>query len=69
MGLSPSGNGKSPESIRELDSVGNALCDVPRGSAIKRNGTEVAGYSDSPCFEFPDTPSYLFTDPKTVKHT
>ncbi len=43
------------EGVRELDSVGNALCGVPMGLAVKRNGTEAAGYSDSPCFEFPDT--------------
>ena len=47
------------EGVRELDSVGNALCGVPRGSAVKRNGTEAVPYSDSPCFEFPDTLGYL----------
>ena len=37
-----------------MDSVGNALCGVPRRSAVERNGTEAVPYSDSPGLEFPD---------------
>ena len=32
-----------------------ALRGVPRGSAVRRNGTEAVPYSDFPCLQFPDT--------------
>jgi hypothetical protein len=44
-----------------LRPVGNALCGVPRGSAVRRNGTEAVPYSDSRASEFPDTLKYLET--------
>jgi hypothetical protein len=50
-----------------LDSVGNALCGVPTGSAVKRNGTEAVPYSDSPCVEFPHTLKYIILPPNSAK--
>jgi hypothetical protein len=41
------------DGVREFDSVGDAVGGVPKGSAVKRNGTEAVPYNGSPCFEFP----------------